>query len=125
VSKKEGKCSVKVSDLCNFWNGQKNIKLLDPNMLASKDRIDLLQQLGDSKAWVDFTQGLDIRMVDDAVIEKLKQIKIKMIHFAWDRIEDEAGICKKLEYFKAQTGIPDRKARVYVLTNHGTTHEQD
>ena len=34
VSKKEGRCSVKVADLSEFWNGQKFIKLLDPNILA-------------------------------------------------------------------------------------------
>ena len=38
VSKKEGRCSVKVANLDEFWKGQKNIKLLDPNILACKGR---------------------------------------------------------------------------------------
>ena len=59
VSKKEGLQSVKVADLSEFWNGQKLIKLLDANLLACKDRKALLQQLIDSRAKVDFTQGLD------------------------------------------------------------------
>ena len=59
VGKKEGKCSRKVADLKEFWNGQKNIVLCDPNILACKDWKDLLQQLIDSKAWVDFNQGKD------------------------------------------------------------------
>ena len=37
VSKKEGLCSHKVADLSEFWRGQKNIKLLDPNLLACKE----------------------------------------------------------------------------------------
>ncbi len=35
VGEKEGKCSHKVADLKNFWNGQKEVKLLDPNLLAA------------------------------------------------------------------------------------------
>ena len=64
VSKKEGICSHKVADLSEFWNGQKNIKLLDPNLLACKEHLDLLQQLVDSKAVVDFTQGFSTNNVE-------------------------------------------------------------
>ena len=49
VAAKEGKCSYKVADLSEFWRGQKNIVLCDPNILACKDHIELLQQLADSK----------------------------------------------------------------------------
>ena len=38
VSTKEGNKSIKVANLSNFWKGQKKIKLLDPNLLACKDR---------------------------------------------------------------------------------------
>ena len=34
VEKKEGRCSYKVADLSEFWRGQKNIVLNDPNILA-------------------------------------------------------------------------------------------
>lgn len=34
VGDKEGLYSRKVADLTEFWRGQKNIKLLDPNLLA-------------------------------------------------------------------------------------------
>ena len=61
VGKKEGRCSVKVADLSEFWNGQRKIVLCDPNILACKDWRDLLQQLIDSRAEIDFNQGLDIR----------------------------------------------------------------
>ena len=43
VGTKEGLCSRKVANLDYFWNGQKVIKLLDPNLLACKEHIDLLQ----------------------------------------------------------------------------------
>ena len=50
VAKKEGQRSVKVADLNEFWNGQKNIVICDPNILACKDWADLLGQLAKSKA---------------------------------------------------------------------------
>lgn len=63
VKEKEGQKSHKVSDLSEFWNGQKNIVLLDPNMFACREWKNLSQQLIDSKAWVDFSQGCDIRIL--------------------------------------------------------------
>lgn len=125
VSKKEGMCSHKVADLSEFWNGQKNIKLLDPNLLACKEHLDLLQQLVDSKAYVDFTQGLDARFINEKNVELLKQIKTKMIHFAFDFMKFEKQITKGLKLFKECTNISDRKAVVYMLTNYDTTIEED
>ena len=34
VEAKEGRCSRKVADLSEFWRGQKNIVLCDPNLIA-------------------------------------------------------------------------------------------
>jgi len=126
VGEKEGCKAYKVADLKQFWTGQKEIKLLDPNLLACKsEKYDLLQQLVDSKANVDFTQGLDIRLMDDKAIDLIKQIKLKMVHFAWDRDNDTQLILKNLEEFKKATGINERKARVYVLVNYETDFEFD
>ena len=44
VSKKESRCSVKVADLSEWWDGQKHIELLDANILACRDRNELLVQ---------------------------------------------------------------------------------
>lgn len=123
VGKKEGLKSYKVADLSEFWRGQKEIKLLDPNLLACKDQEKLLQQLVDSKAWIDFTQGLDIRLMTDKIAEKLNQLKIKMIHFAWDNYEFKTY--EKLKEFRSKLKFDDRRLRVYVLTNFNTTEEQN
>ena len=125
VGKKEGLKSYKVADISEFWRGQREIKLLDPNLLACKDNIELLQQLIDSGAWIDFTQGLDIRLITEEAIDKIKQLKIKAIHFAWDYMKYSDVIIKNLKHFKEATNIDMRKARVYVLTNYDTTHEED
>lgn len=125
VASKEGKCSVKVADLDTFWRGQKNIVLLDPSITACKDWKNLFHQLVDSKAWIDFSQGIDIRLMTEEKAETIKQMKIKNIHFAWDRYEDKNIVVPKFEMFKRITNWDKRKLTVYILTNFDTTIEQD
>ena len=125
VKEKEGQRSHKVADLSEFWNGQKNIVLLDPNMFACREWRDLSQQLIDSKAWVDFSQGCDIRIMTKEKAEYIKRMKIKQIHFAWDRYQDKDMIVPRFKAFKEITGWDKRKLPVYVLVNFNTTHEQD
>lgn len=125
VEAKEGRASRKVADLKEFWNGQKNIVLSDPNILACREWKDLLQQLIDSKAWVDFNQGLDIRLMTEEKAEMLKRIKTKDLHFAWDRYQDKDKILPKFQMFKGITGKNERNLIVYVLCNFDTTLEQD
>lgn len=125
VAGKEGRRSVKVADLSEFWRGQKNIVLLDPNLLACKDHPDLLQQLIDSKACVDFNQGLDIRLTTEANISLLNQVKVKEIHFAWDNAEDDLK-----PYFERYKSLAKHKPHgrygtVYCLTNFGSSMEQN
>lgn len=126
VSEKEGKKSYKVSDLDGFWKGQKEIKLLDPNLLACKERTELIQQLIDSKALIDVTQGLDARLLNDELIELLSKLKLKMVHFAWDMLTDhDELITNNIKKFADVSKLGFRKIRCYVLTNYNTTHEQD
>lgn len=125
VSQKECARSVKVADLSEFWRGQRHIKLLDPNLLACKDRTDLLRQLIDSRARVDFTQGLDARFVTEEAAGLLKQIKIDKVHFAFDYMKNEKAIVKGLQTYKRVCGTRENNAIVYMLTNYDTTIEED
>lgn len=125
VSKKEGLCTVKVADLSEWWNGQKEIVLLDANLLACRKRKELLQQLIDSKAKVDFTQGLDARFVTVEIAEMLKQIKTKTYHFAFDFMKNERRILKGLKTFVDIVKPNKRQCYVYVLTNFDTTFKED
>lgn len=124
VGCKEGRKSRKVANLDEFWRGQKEIKLMDPNILACPEHLDLLQQLIDSKAWVDINQGLDARLLTEKNTELIKKLKVKMLHFAWDNPDDD--LTPYFKKFLELTTVKDkRKRRVYVLTNYGSTHEQD
>lgn len=124
VSGKEGRQSRRAADLSEFWDGQKEIKLLDANLLACPDHEALILQLAESRAWVDFSQGLDIRLITPDNVALLNRVRTKAVHFAWDNPdEDLTGHFKR---FLELTAIKsDRRRRVYVLTNYGSTHEQD
>lgn len=123
VCEKEGRQSLKVADLSEWWSGQKNIVLMDPNLLACREHLDLLQQLAESKAWVDINQGLDARLLTPKNIEAIKQIKIKEIHFAWDLMKNSKRIIKGLNLWK-RLGKKNKHGSwgtVYVLVNFDTT----
>jgi hypothetical protein len=125
VADKEGRRSRKVADLDEWWKGQKNIVLMDPNILAYKGHMDLLQQLADSKAYVDFSQGLDIRLTNEENIRQINQVKVKDIHFAWDNAKDDLK-----PYFEAYKKAATHKLHgswgtVYCLTNFGSTMEEN
>lgn len=124
VSGKEGKKSVQTADLSEFWDGQKEIKLMDANLLACRGYEKLIRQLADSRAWVDFSQGLDIRLINPDNVSLLNKVRTKAVHFAWDNPEEDlTGYFQK---FLELTAIKDkRRRRVYVLTNYGSSHGQD
>ena len=126
VSQKEGPRSVKVADVNEWWAGQKNIKLLDPNLLACTDAVDLLHQLADTGSWIDYTQGLDARRLTRRNIEALNNTMVKMLHFAWDRIGTSREVLRGLELYQKYGAVKDcRKLRVYVLVNFGSTMDQN
>lgn len=98
---------------------------MDGNLLNCKDRESLLQQLVDSQAKIDYVQGLDARFVTDDIAKLICSTRIGMIHFAFDRIKDEANILLGLDNFRKRTNLTDRNRRVYILTNYDTTPEED
>ena len=125
---KDGCTSRKTADLTEFWTGQKDIYLLDQNLLACKDRIELLRQLATSGARVDFSGGLDIRYMTDEVIAEMRNIKVKEWHFAWDDPRENLlpAFCKVAKSGVTKQGPASRcKPGVYVLTNFWSTHAED
>lgn len=124
VAAKEGRCSVKVADVKNFWNGQKHIEVLDPNITACRDKHDLFMQYAATKATVNFNQGLDIRLITEQDIEDLNKIRLQKVHFAWDNPKDDLeqkfrNYSLKAKKYKGSYGM------VYVLTNFNSTMEEN
>ncbi len=127
VAGKEGRASRKVADLSEWWRGQKYIKLLDPNLLACRDHLKLLGQLAKSGAWVDFTQGLDCRLLTEKNIAAINAVNLKEIHFAWDFMKESDAVLRGLRLYteNAYRKPHGRYATVYCLTNYDTTMEEN
>ena len=125
MSKKEGRCSAKVADLSEWWDGQKHIELLDANILACRDRNELLVQLIDSNARVNFNQGLDARFIDKDVALLLNRVKKDKVHFAFDFMRNEEKITEGLRIYRDVCRPDPRNTIVYILTNYNTTFAED
>lgn len=123
VTNHQGNISRKVSNLNEFWKNQKEIVLLDPNIFACQEWENLFIQLLKSSANIDFTQGLDIRLIDKNKVDYLNKLNIKMIHFAWDQYD--LKVYEKLKEYRNELIYTDRKLRVYVLVNYNTNFNQD
>ena len=75
--------------------------------------MELLYQLSESKARVDFNGGMDVRFLNGDVIEALRKIRVKEYHFAWD--DPREKLQEKFRLFK-QSGLKSQgHCRVYVL----------
>lgn len=123
VAAKEGRCSIKVANVSDFWCGQDEIKVLDPNITACRDKRDLMQQYVDTKAKIDFTQGLDIRLLNQRDIEDLNKMRIGTLHFAWDNPQDD--LKSKFQDFAKSFRRKTNIGTVYCLTNFNSTLSQD
>lgn len=123
VASKEGRCSRKVADVKDFWNGQKEIRILDPNITACREKRELFSQYKETRAILDFTQGLDIRLLNDADIADINDMRLRTLHFAWDNPkEDLEGKFKQFaKGFKRKSNI----GMVYCLTNYNSTMEEN
>lgn len=123
VAAKEGRCSVKVANVSDFWNGQKEIKVLDPNITACKDKRDLMQQYRETGAIIDFTQGLDIRLLNNSDIDDINRMRLRTIHFAWDNPKED--LKPKFENFANGFRRKSNIGMVYCLTNFNSTMEEN
>ena len=125
VPHKEGRIRV-VGDLYDFWDGQSEVILLDNNLTAAPwshfER--LMLQLKQSGAKVDFSQGLDLRLITNAHAELLAKIRLKkQIHFAWDNVSDEDAILQGLAVLGKH--MPMSRVMLYVLIGYDSTPEED
>lgn len=125
VAAKEGRCSVKVADVKDFWNGQKLIKVLDPNITACRDKRDLMRQYIDTKARIDFTQGLDIRCLNDDDIDDINRMRVENIHFAWDNPADDLANRFRRYAERARHKVKGAFGAVYILTGFNSTMDEN
>lgn len=123
VASKEGRCSVKVANVSDFWNGQKEIRVLDPNITACKEKEDLFNQYISTNAIIDFTQGLDIRLLTETDIKLINRMRLRTLHFAWDNPKE--NLEPMFSFFSKRFTRRLDKGTVYVLTNFNSSMEEN
>ena len=122
VYDKEG-ATHKVADVSDFWNGQKHIEVLDPNITACKEKRDLFRQYRETKATICFNQGLDIRLLNGDDLDDINHMRIKDLHFAWDNPKDD--LAPKFAEFANGFRRKSNIGMVYILTNYNSTMEEN
>ncbi len=128
VPQKEGHLRV-VGDLHSFWRkGQKKVILLDNNLTAAPmEHFRLIiDQLTENNLQAEFSQGLDIRLLNEehaALLAQLHPGKSGHIHFAWDNPADEDAVRRGIALLAKH--LPLRRIIFYVLIGYNTTRAED
>ena len=124
VPKKEGQWNA-VADIYEFWDRQDRIMLLDNSLNTNQYHFEkILSQLTKEKLKVDFSQGLDIRYMNDKQACLLSRVRRwKRIHFAWDLIGIEKAVRKGIK--KLLKYQPGDNITFYVLIGFNSNEDED
>lgn len=125
VRKKEGLIYA-TGDIYGFWHGQSHLKLLDNNLTALPDQFErTVNSLIKEQIKVDFSQGLDIRLITSEMAQLLSKVRLwKQIHFAFDDINLESEVRRGIEVL-LKKGVAKHKLMFYVLVGFNSTPEED
>jgi len=123
VPEKEGRIRI-VGDLLDLWGGKsKDIVLLDNNILALPKHFKLIcKQARKNKIRLDFNQGLDCRLLNQDIVDELKSIRHKELHFAFDDLSYFDDVEKAITLLQ-KNGI--NRCNWLMLTGFNTTIEED
>ena len=95
----------------------KNVYILDNNIMAHHDREKIFQEIVDKKIRCQFNQGLDMRLMTDRLAILLSKMKyIGEYFFAFDNINLESILQEKLDLFKKYIGKP-WKTKFFIYCN--------
>lgn len=112
------------SHLSEWWRGQDRIRLLDANLTASQDILGYLDELTASRAQVEFSQGLDARLITPEIVQALVKVRRwGYLHTAWDLSDGESAVMPGLRMLR--NALPVEAVTAYVLIGYNTTPEQD
>jgi len=113
------------------WDGAEKIILLDNNFLASPEWREKLEYMIRHKIKVCFTQGLDIRLINDENAELLAKVdyrdnkfRKKRLYFAFDDPLLEPVIIEKVGLL-TRHGIKLGHLLFYVLVGYNTSFDMD
>lgn len=102
-----------------FWHPRhRRIVLLDNNLLVAPNWRQTMGDLIAEGLEVDFTSGLDIRLLNEENLDYLKRVKTRQLRFAFDSIAYEKAFRRGIELL-LDSGITPRTIEVYVLYGFG------
>lgn len=125
VHKKEGRFNI-VQHPAEFHEAShKSIVLLDNNILFDKDWfMEVTDWILKNNLKVDFNQGLDIRLIDGDIAQRLKELKpIKCWHFAFDDLNYQDDVIKGIEILRSKGINIKNKTNWYVYLNDDSAHD--
>jgi len=132
VPKKEGK-PKSVNTIEQLWTqrSSKFLVLLDNDFFGNPEWSDRIEEINDIGLTVNFSQGLNIRIISERQAQALASVKFsninntsKQVTFAWDQINDEKVIKRGYQRV-VDSGIKPYQMQFYVLVGYDTTPEED
>jgi hypothetical protein len=95
--------------------GKKKLVLMDNNILALPGTVDILTELAETEASVDFNQGMDARLVTPDIANALARLKwTKYIRFSCDSLAQVDAIFRTAELL-AERGLKPWRMFIYAL----------
>jgi hypothetical protein len=97
--------------------------ICDNNLLAcSKIHFEKVIDSLKTVKGIDFNQGLDCRLLTDYHLERITELNLSCVRFAWDAIKTENQFMDSINK-TIMAGIPKNKIRAYVLIGFRDTPE--
>lgn len=131
VPEKEGRLEqvAQISDLLNPES--KFLVLLDNNLLALSNALDILTEIKERGITVNFNQGLDIRLVTPVIMQALADLHYmdflrhnKTLHFAFDDVKLERQVRHGIQIL-LEAGISSEHLCFYVLAGFDDQTPED
>jgi hypothetical protein len=113
----EPKFEAKKSIKHLIYPGHKKAIFWDNNILASPFLGQILDELEESNLEVDFNQGLDARLLNGEIGNRLMRLKMPLLRLAYDSDSIKSPLKKAINLLK-NLGVRGRKIIIYCLYNH-------
>ena len=132
VPKKEGRPQSN-NTIEEIWTQRDNnfVMLLDNDFFGNPYWRERIAEMKKHDLRVNFSQGLNIRIISKEQAESLKTIKFRSAHntkrrvfFAWDQIKDEKVIWRGIHRV-VEAGIKPHEMEFYILIGFDSTHEEN
>jgi hypothetical protein len=126
VPKKEGK-NRSVNSIADLWRGDpwpKNLLLLDNDFFGQPEWRSRIEEIRTGHFRVCFSQGINVRLIDDAAAEALATVKYRDTKFersrlytAWDNLRDERVFFDGVDRLE-RAGVPPTNLMAYMLVGY-------